>query len=145
MAAILVVEDDGLVAGRMARLGETAKGDVAEILLKPVSAAELRQAVKAALERLEETDADALRHARERQRQIIKRLLVAGSDALALQVGRRLILDRARGGRPSTMGALTWSEIAVWARQEGVVDIEQARLLRRIPSSAQREVSQPVA
>ncbi len=53
-----------------------AQGRVVEILLKPVSGAELRQAVDTALAGHGEQDPDALRLARERQGELIRRLIL---------------------------------------------------------------------
>jgi DNA-binding response OmpR family regulator len=105
---------------------------VADILLKPVSGAQLRQAVDGALAGQDEPDADTLRQTQERQRKLIQRLIVEGSDALVFHTSRRLSLDRTRGRGARGREAMTWGQIAEWASCEGLVDAEQAGLLRRI-------------
>lgn len=116
-----------------ARLRESGRGWVADILLKPVSGAQLRQAIDAALARQNEENPHALRLAQERQRLIIQRLIVEGSDSLVFHTCRRLSSDRTRGRGSLSGDALTWTEISEWAKREGLVDAEQARLLRNVP------------
>ncbi len=116
-----------------AQLKKSGAHGVTGVLLKPVSGAELRQAVDSALASEQELDAEALRRVQEHQGQLIQRLIVEGSDSLAFHACRRMSLDRT-WGRGSLAGeALTWSEIAEWAKREGLVDATQASLLRRIP------------
>ncbi len=118
-----------------AQLRESGKGWVTDVLLKPVSGAQLRQAVDAALaeQQEHEVDADALRLAKERQSQLIQHLIVEGSDPLVFHTCRRLSLDRTRGRGTLAAAALTWTEISEWAKREGLLNAEQASLLRRIP------------
>ncbi len=115
------------------RLRGSGKGGVADILLTPVSGAELLQAVETALAGQPEPDAETLRQAQERQRQIIQHLIVEGSDPLVFHTCRRLSLDRTKGRGSLAGETLTWGEIAEWAKREGLVDAEQASLLQRIP------------
>jgi len=112
------------------------KGCVAGVLLKPVSGVQLRQAVDTALVSWGEPDADALRLLRQRQQELILRLIVEGSDPLVLHVSRRLCADRTRARSPMHAEALTWDDIAEWGMREGLLDAEQANLLRRMPLAA---------
>ena len=122
-----------------AQLRAAAKEIVADILLKPVSGSQLCQAVDTALAGQPDLDPDALRPTRERQRELIHRLIVEGPDPLVFHICRRLSLDRL-GGRGSMAGdALTWAEIAEWARREGLLDVEQALLLRRLPQTGRQK------
>ncbi len=117
------------------QLRESGKGWVADVLLKPVSGAQLRQAVDAALaeQQEHEVDGDALRLAQDRQSQLIQHLIVEGSDPLVFHTCRRLSLDRTKGRGSLAAEALTWTEISEWAKREGLLNAEQASLLRRIP------------
>ncbi len=110
----------------------SAKGSVADILLKPVSGAQLREVVEATLAGRREKNEDALRLARERQRDLILRLIVEGPDSLAFHVSRRLCADRTKTRSSWSAGALTWEEIAEWGMREGLLNAEQAGLLRRV-------------
>jgi DNA-binding response OmpR family regulator len=127
------------------RLRESDKAWVADILLKPVSGAQLRQAVDAALASHHEPDADALRLAQERQSQLIQRLILQGSDLLVFHTCRRISVDRSKERGSAPADALTWTEISDWARREGLVDAEQASLLRRIPATRQQAVREGAA
>jgi len=120
-------------------LRESSKG-WAGILLKPVSSVQLRQGVDAALAARQEMDADALRLAQDRQRQLIQHLIVEGSDSLVFHTCRRLSWDRTRGTHSPLGDALTWTEISEWAKCEGLVDSEQASLLRCIPLTRPRRL-----
>ncbi len=125
-----------VVTGRRdaaARLGEQEKTGVRDILLKPVSAAQLCRAVNVALGGQGELDARALRLAQEQQRDLIQRILIDGSDPLAFHICRRMSLDRIESRGSISGEVLTWGQIAQWARREGLVDSEQARLIRGIP------------
>lgn len=107
---------------------------LADILIKPISGAQLREAVARALAPSHQTpDLAALRGLREHQRALIFRLINDGSDALALHVSRRLSADRTAPKRQGATETLTWSEIATWGAQEGLLDPEEARVLRLIP------------
>lgn len=116
-----------------AQLETSAKGCVTDILLKPVSGAQLREAVDRAMAGQLELDADALRRARSLRQQLILRLIAEGPDVLAYHIYRRICADRTRIKSPKSADALTWTEIAEWGMREGLLDAEQARLLRRVP------------
>lgn len=122
-----------------ARLRGSAKDNVSDILLKPVSGAQLRQVVETALAGPRDQTADSLGGARQQQRDLILHLIVEGPDPLAFHVSRRLCADRtgARGRIPAE--ALTWAEIAEWGRREGLLNAEQASLLRRVRLGEPRE------
>ncbi len=116
-----------------AQLKTAAKEIVSDILLKPVSGPQLCQAVDAALAGQPELDPNGIRPTRIRQNDLIQRLIVEGPDPLVFHICRRLSLDR-MGGRGSMAGdALTWDEITEWGKREGLLDAEQAHLLRRMP------------
>jgi response regulator RpfG family c-di-GMP phosphodiesterase len=69
-----------------AQLRASAPGWVVDILLKPVSSAQLRQAVEAVLARHQEGGTEeTLEKIQEQQFQLIQRLIVEGSDSLVLQ------------------------------------------------------------
>lgn len=108
-------------------------GSAVATLCKPVSGAQLRQVVDTALASHGEQDPDALRLARERQGELIRRLILEGPDPLVFHVYRRLCADRTRPRGLLPPEALSWTEISVWAKREGLLDAEQARLLRRVP------------
>lgn len=122
-----------------AQLKATSHEIVSDILLKPVSGSQLCQAVDAALAGQHAFDPGALQPIRELQRDLIHRLIVEGPDSLVFHLCRRLSLDR-MGGRGSMAGdALTWAEIAEWGRREGLLDVEQALLLRRLPRTGRQK------
>ncbi len=106
---------------------------VADVLLKPVSKAQVRQAVETALAGQPEPDAGTLRRMQEHQAELIKRLIVEGSDPLVFHTCRRMSLDRTQGKGSLAGQDLSWTEIADWANREGLVDAEQASLLRQVP------------
>ncbi|MBI1999956.1 MAG: response regulator transcription factor [candidate division NC10 bacterium] len=125
-----------VITGRreaVAPLEGSAKGCITDILLKPVSGAQLREAVDRALAAQLELDADALRRARSFRQQLILRLIAEGPDLLVYHIYRRICADRTRMKSPRSADALTWTEIAEWGMREGLLDGEQARLLRRVP------------
>jgi DNA-binding response OmpR family regulator len=107
------------------------KGGVANVLRKPVSGVHLRQAVDDILATREQPDAEALCLDRERQGSLVRRLLVEGSDPLVLHIARRVCDDRTGARNSNRADAFTWAEIADWGRREGLLDAEQASLLRR--------------
>jgi DNA-binding response OmpR family regulator len=132
---VLVVTGKTEAAGQ---LKTTSKEIVSDILLKPVSGSQLCQAVDTALAGQPALDPDALQPTRELQRDLIQRLIVEGPDALVFHICRRLSLDR-MGGRGSMAGdALTWADIAEWGKREGLLDAEQAHLLRRLPQTGRQ-------
>lgn len=104
------------------------------VYLKPISGTQLRQVVEAALASTRQQGADDTVQ-RQRHGDLIRRLIVEGPDALVFHVYRRLHADRMRARGPISTDALTWTEIGEWARVEGLLDGEEARLLRRQPSS----------
>lgn len=64
-----------------------------------------------------------------RRRELIRRLIIEGPDALALQIYRRLDVDRMQCRPLAPGGPPTWAEIAEWAEREGLLDLAEARLL----------------
>ncbi len=112
---------------------EAPEGSVSDILLKPVSAAQLCRAVNVALAEQQTLDTEARRVVQQRQRDLIQRILVKGSDLLAFQVCLRLSTDRISDGWPVSEEAVTWAEIVERATREGLLNAEQASLLRCIP------------
>jgi len=109
-------------------------GGVIDTLVKPVSTAQLRQAAARVLATIHQPlDPEALQELRERQRALTFRLINDGSDALAFHVARRISADRTSPKRRSGKEALTWADIATWGVQEGLLDPEEARVLRFNP------------
>jgi CheY-like chemotaxis protein len=121
-----------------AQLRATAQEIVTDILLKPVSGSQLCQVVDAALAGQQELDPDGLKPTRERQRDLIQRLIIEGPDPLVFHICRRLSLDRMGGRGSMSADAPTWAEIAEWGKREGLLDAEQARLLRRMPQTGRQ-------
>ncbi len=115
------------------RTGRQAQA--AGLLLKPVAEDELLQAVGLALASDATWDPEALEEARRRQAALIWRLVVEGPDPFVLQLCRRLSADREAHPWTPSPSALGWPELARWARREGLVDEEQARLLAPVPLS----------
>jgi DNA-binding response OmpR family regulator len=116
-----------------AHLRESRTGRVADILLKPVSGAQLREAVDAALAGQQEHDVEAIAPAQHRQQELILRLILGGPDSLVFHISRRLSADRTSVRSSLHADALSWAEIADWGKREGMLDAEEARLLRRVP------------
>ena len=114
-----------------AQLGANEKHNVVDILFKPFSTPRLCQMVEAALEVQPAPEAKDESQAHHVQQELIRRLIEGGSDALVFHVYRRLHADRigTKGSRLSD--ALSWTDIAEWAKHERILDAEQARLLRR--------------
>ena len=112
VAAIQIVEGDGLVAAHIARTLREA-GHTPTSPPTP--------------------DPDALRELQERQGELILRLVVEGSDTLAFHVSRRLYADQTGPKSRVAAKAVTWAEIATRGTREGLLDPEEARLLRRVP------------
>ena len=129
---VLVVTGKGDAA---AQLQASAQEWVADVLLKPVSSTQLRHAVETALARRQAGETESLATLRERQSRLVQRLIVEGSDSLVFHTCRRLSSDRTRGRGLLSGDTLSWAEISEWAKQEGLLDAEQASLLRRIPST----------
>jgi len=113
-----------------------AKGRVADVLLKPFSGVQLREAVESVLAGQGEPDADTLRLIRQRQQELILRLIVEAPDPLVFHISRRLCADRTSARSSIHAEALTWTDIADWGRREGLLNVEQANLLRRVPLTA---------
>ncbi len=113
-----------------ARLRKTGLTKVSEVLLKPVSPAQLCRAVEHALERPGSAEAEHARQGREKRRMLVQRLLFEGSDLLAFQVCLRLSEDRLADEQGASAEGVTWAEIAARAEQEGVLDGLEALLLR---------------
>ena len=129
-----------------APLRDFTPGWVVDILPKPVSSAQLRQAVEAVLAKHQEGETEeTLEKIHEQQCQLIQRLIVEGSDALVFQTCRRLSSDRTRGRGSRSGDALSWTEITQWAKHEGLLDAEQAKLLRRMPATRLEVLQKGVA
>ncbi|MFI5342553.1 MAG: PleD family two-component system response regulator [Candidatus Methylomirabilales bacterium] len=128
---VLVITGEGEAAAYLRE-----DGRVADVLLKPVSGVKLREAVDTILATQEQPDAEALRLDRQRQREVILRLIVEGPDPLVFHISRRLCADRTNARRSIHAETLTWADIAEWGKREGLLDAEQASLLRRVPLSA---------
>ncbi len=127
-----------LLAGKAAASAFLRSGrqdQVAGLLLKPVVEADLLQGVSLALAADATWDPEALAKMRQRQLALIWRLIVEGPDPFVLQLCRRLSADREEHAKTpaSSAGALGWSDLALWARQVGLLDEEQARLLACLP------------
>jgi hypothetical protein len=77
-----------------------------------------------------EREPESVSVVRPRQYQLLERLIVEGSDALALHVCRRLQADRTSRIGPTTADTLTWVEIAEWAKRERLLNGEEVPLLQ---------------
>jgi response regulator RpfG family c-di-GMP phosphodiesterase len=108
-------------------------GRVAEVLRKPLSGVLLRETVDNIVATQRRPTAEALRRERQQQGNLIRHLLVEGSDPLVLHIARRVSADRTGASNSTHAEALTWADIADCAKREGLLDAEQARLLRRLP------------
>ena len=106
---------------------------MSDVLLKPVSAAQLCRAVNMALSGQAALETKARRLLQERQRDLIQQILVKGSDLLVFHMCLRLSTDRTSDGRPVSEEAVAWAVIAEWAKREGLVNEKEASLLRCIP------------
>ena len=51
---------------------------------------------------------------------------------MVFHVDRRVSADRTRNRGVNATEVLTWAEIAEWAKREGLLDAEQARVFRRM-------------
>lgn len=119
-------------------------GQVADVLLKPVSEPRLCQVLDNVLAGRQATPIAAFRLTQHRQRELVRRLIVEGPDRLAFHVYRRLCADRSRVSQ--TAGAadvLSWRQIAEWARLEGLLDADQASLLCVMGSPDPPDVAGP--
>ncbi len=118
--------------GEVDRLRRDWPINVADILLKPVTAARLHRVVRMLL------PAPAGDHPEEsspspgelRRSEVIRRLIVEGPDRLAHHIYRRLCADRSHCGPPGSGEPLSWREIADWAKLEGILDEARAQVLR---------------
>jgi CheY-like chemotaxis protein len=130
---------------REAALYLRGEGRLAEVLRKPVSGMHLREAVDRIVATHGQLTAEAKRLDRQRQGELIRHLLVKGSDPLALHIAQRICADRT--GATGSEGAMasTWADIAAWGRREGLLDVEQARLLRRVPLTIALRAQEPAA
>ncbi len=81
------------------------KGRVADVLLKPVSGVQLREAVDTILAMQGQPDTEALRLDRQRQQELIMRLIVDGPDSLVFHISRRICADRTSAGSSIHGGA----------------------------------------
>ena len=113
---------------------------------KTLTYAQLRQAVEAVLARQQEGETEeTLAKIQEQQFQLIQRLIVEGSDGLVFQTSRRLSSDRMRGRDSRSGNALSWTELSEWAKHEGLLDAEQAKLLRWMPLTRPQVLQKGVA
>jgi CheY-like chemotaxis protein len=134
-ADIPVVVITGCQESARALEGE-GSGQVAHVLLKPVSEPQLCQAVDHVLSGRQAAPIAAFRLVRHRQRELVRRLIVEGPDRLAFHVYRRLCADRSRAGAAAGgADVLTWEQIAEWARLEGLLDAEQVGLVCTMDAS----------
>ncbi len=130
---VLPIPDRGDAANCSAETNAWANS----VPLHPVYGASLSEAVGAALRG--QAELAALRLNQERQRQLIQRIIIEGSDPLVFQTCRRLSLDRLGGRGSLTREVLTWQQIADWAERERLLDRDEALLLRRLPLARSRE------
>lgn len=120
-------------------------GRVAAVLRKPVSGVHLREAVDRLVEPHGPLSPEAQRWEQQRQGELILLLLLNGSDPLVFQIAQRISADRTYAPPADRAMAPTWADIAEWGRREGLLEVEQARLLRRIPLSRALRVQAPAA
>lgn len=112
------------------RLQERHPTALAGVMLKPVNPVKLTEAVRAILSAPRRRSQAAVQEAREaHRREVMRRLITDGPDRLAGHVYRRMCADRPHAAT-GTPGVLTWSEIAEWAKLEGLVTEDEAQLLR---------------
>jgi DNA-binding response OmpR family regulator len=104
---------------------------VVDILLKPFVSTRLSQMVESILSESPAQDSEEGPLLSHRQQGLIRRLIEEGPDSLVFHVYRRLRADRVGRKNAVSAEALTWTEIAEWAKREGLLDPEQASLLRR--------------
>ena len=158
MASILIVEENGVLARQMARIPVLAitgrheadlrlrgAGRVAAVLHKPVSGVHLREAVDRLVEPHGPLSPEVQRWEQQRQGELILLLLVKGSDPLVFQIAQRICADRTYAPPADRAMALTWADIADWGRRVGLLEVEQARLLRRIPLARPLRAQAPAA
>jgi len=114
-----------------AQLRAAEEASRVDILLKPFASMRLSQMVESILSESPAQDAEEGSPLLHRQQGLIRRLIEQGPDSLVFHVYRRLRADRVRTKNAVSAEALTWTEIAEWAKREGLLDPEQASLLRR--------------
>ena len=107
---------------REAALHQKEVGRVADVLRKPLSGVQLREAVDSIVATQGQPTAEALRRDRQQQGNLIRRLLVEGSDTLVLHIARRVCADWTGARCSNRAEALTWrrsptggGEKASWA------------------------------
>ncbi len=122
-----------ITSNREAALHLQWEGRVAEVLRKPVSGTHLREAVDRIVATHGQLIAEARRLDRQRQGELIRHLLVKGSDPLALHIAQRVCADRTCATGTEDGTAISWADIAAWGIREGLLDAEQAQLLCRMP------------
>ena len=120
-------------------------GRVAAVLRKPVSGVNLREAVDRLMGPHGSLNSGAQRWERQRQGELILHLLVKGSDPLVFQIAQRICADRTYAPPADRAMALTWADIADWGRREGLLEVEQAHLLRRVPLARALRAQAPAA
>jgi DNA-binding response OmpR family regulator len=114
-----------------AQLRAAGEASVVDILLKPFASMRLSEMVESVLGESPGQDSEEGSPLVHRQLGLIRRLIEQGPDSLVFHVYRRLRADRVRTKNAVSAEALTWTEIAEWAKREGLLDREQASLLRR--------------
>jgi len=114
-----------------AQLRAAEEASVVDILLKPFATTRLSQMVESILSESPAQDPEERSLLLHRQQGIIRRLIEEGPDSLVFHVYRRLRADRVGRRSLTSAEALTWTEIAEWAKREGLLDPEQASVLRR--------------
>ena len=114
-----------------AQLRAAEEASRVDILLKPFASMRLSQMVESILSESPAQDAEEGSPLLHRQQGLIRRLIEQGPDSLVFHVYRRLRADRVRTKNAVSAEALTRTEIAEWAKREGLLDPEQASLLRR--------------
>jgi len=85
-----------------------------------------------------ELEPESVSVVRQRQYQLLERLIVEGLDALAFHVCRRLQADRTSKIGPMATAMLTWVEIGEWAKRERLLNGEDVPLLQRLAGSIPR-------
>ena len=136
---------EAAVLDRLHRRPETARIPVLAITGRHEAALRLREAVDRLVEPHGPLSPEAQRWERQRQGELILLLLVKGSDPLVFQIAQRICADRTYATPADRALALTWADIADWGRREGLLEVEQARLLRRVPLARALRVQAPAA
>jgi DNA-binding response OmpR family regulator len=121
------------------------KGGVADVLLKPVSGLQLREAVDRLLATQGQRPDEALHLEQRQQRDLILRLIAHAPDPLVFHISRRICADRTSASSSHHGETLSWAEIADWGRREGLLDAQQASLLRRVSGPTASRAQQDAA